>query len=168
MEKIETRQGQYYLRLDLHVDNETITIVHAKKVIGPVLRLDEIQLAAGILYEVRKNGRRLDFGAIPYDALFTRFDNLGKDHAQASSLAEIGAYDIHVRIPLENFGLNDFEKIEVAIYDLNTVFTNISVSEEPFASQFAEKIEKVAGLTCIDIASLPSDLQKELQEIIPE
>ncbi|MGP1990394.1 hypothetical protein D9V96_000735 [Zobellia laminariae] len=168
MKKNKAMQGQYYLRLDLNIENEIITIAHAKKVVGPVLQLAEIHLAAGILYEVRKNGGRLDLGAIPYDALLTNFDNIIKDGAQASCLAEIGPYNIHVRIPLERFDLNDFEKIEITIYDLKKVFANISVSEDSLALQFTGKIEKVAVLKCIDVASLSIALKRELHEIFQE
>jgi len=159
--KMKTQKEDSYLRLRLRFENQELSIIHAKKVESTLLLESEINLGAGVVYEVSLDSVRLDVSSIPYDGLFVDMA-ANQNRYGLEQMPE--TFEFHVRIPLDNLRCKDLEKLNIELYRLNNRFSDVQLNDEKIIKQFPNKLELLAELNGIHLKDLPNALKVMIKE----
>ncbi len=159
--KMKTQKEDSYLRLRLRFENQELSIIHAKKVESTLLLESEINLGAGVVYEVSLDRVRLDVSSIPYDGLFVDMA-ANQNRYGLEQMPE--TFEFHVRIPLDNLRCKDLEKLNIELYRLNNRFSDVQLNDEKIIKQFPNKLELLAELNGIHLKELPNTLKVMIKE----
>jgi len=156
--------GVSYVRLRLHNEAGTLSIVGAKEVPGPLAVPDYV--GTGLVYEVLSENRRIGLGSLPdpnVQRAFTNFDQ--PEAALGHNETVLDSYDFDVRVPRSELSAETLLKIAIQLHEIETA-PPTPLGGQPLRAQLGDAARPLATLQGIRLHELAADAQAELTNII--
>ncbi len=157
----------HHIQLRMKVRNGVVTVVGARKVDGGFVKETNLHLNEGLVYEVTKGTKRLQFGVIPDFGVRRSFPNPNpKNEAEKGhSISVSHEIDFNVRVLPNDVSLASLKSLKVDLYRAKSAISS-QLTNETLDKQFDVKLRKMASLQRIDIAKLPKTLQNSFQKAL--
>jgi len=157
--------GSGYVRLRVLVENDTLSVVGAKFVPGPLHPAPTV--SAGLAYEVTIGTRLISAGDI-VDAGTWRShpDPQNRPGMQGHHLTQLDSYEIAVRVPAQGLSASALAKTQITLYRWRGKEPVTLEAGRSMKAQLTGKVETVARLRGIRLASLPKAAQAEIRRAL--
>jgi hypothetical protein len=156
--------GVSYVRLRLHNEGGTLSIVGAKEVPGPLTVPDYV--GTGLIYEVLAENRRIGLGSLPDPNVrraFTNFDQ--KEAALGHNETVLDSYDFDVRVPKSELSAAALPRIAIQLHQVGTA-PPAPLGRQALREQLGDAARPVAALEGINLDDLEPDVRAELATIV--
>jgi hypothetical protein len=154
-----------YVRLQLRVSGEKVSVVGARAVEGPLVQ--ESKLDGDLVYEAVLDGRRVSVGSIPDAGVKRSFPAPdGRGEMQGHFVTELESFDVAVRLPASDVSLSALPKLDIALYRLKEELPRQSLDERPLAEQFGRELREVGRIKGIRPDRLDESFRLELKKAL--
>lgn len=155
----------HYIRLRLHFDNGSLSIIGAKKVPGPLTMPDEI--ITGMAYEVFLSSNRIALGSIPDVGVIRSFPNPKNIEGQEGHfIEEVSSYEFNIRIPSDKISsVQNLSKIQISLYEIKKP-VHLKEHDKTLLADYDAELREVARLDTIELGKLPKSVQTEINDLL--
>ena len=156
--------GVSYVRLRLHNDGGTLSVVGAKEVSGPLTIPDYV--STGLIYEVLVENRRTGLGSLPAPNVrraFTNFDQ--REAAFGHNETVLESYDFDVRVPKSELSADTLPRIAIQLHQVDAA-PPTPLGRQALRAQLGDAATPVATLTGINLDEIEPDARAELANIV--
>lgn len=161
--KSRARDG--YVRLRVQVEDGALSVVGAKFVEGPLA--PSATITAGLAYEVAIGARQIAAGDIVDAGTWRSYpDPENRPGMQGHHLTQLSSYEIAVRIPASELSASALAKAQITLYRWHGKEPVAFEAGRSMKAQLAGKVETVATLKGIRLASLPKAAQAEIRRAL--
>ncbi len=162
--KPETQATEGYVRLTVRAEAESLTVVGAGEVEGPLVTSDVI--GAGLVYEVTADGKRIGIEWLPDAASSRSFVNIDRPEAALGHhFTTPESFQFTVRVPRAALHATDLAHLDVALHRLTEPPAQ-PLGPEPLRAQLGESVSEVAALHGIALEGLEPPVRTELERIL--
>lgn len=160
----EAQATEGYVRLTVRAEAESLTVVGAGEVDGPLVTSDVI--GAGLVYEVTAAGKRVGIEWLP-DAVGARsFVNIDRPEAALGHhFTTPASFQFTVRVPRAALHETDLAHLEVTLHRLTEPPAQ-PLGPEPLRAQLGESASEVAALRGIALEGLEPPVRTQLERIL--
>jgi hypothetical protein len=159
------KANEGYVRLRVLVEDGVLSVAGAKFVEGPLAETNALH--PGLAYEVTLGSRSIAAGGVADGSVWRSFpDPLGRPGLQGHHIAEVGSYEIAVRIPVNKLSISALPKAQITIYRWAGTAPVVAVAGQPLKAQLKGALETVATLKGIRMSQLSRQAQTELQRAL--
>ncbi len=158
-------QKESYLRLTIHAENGTLTVVGAREVEGP---LDVPgTLITGMVYEVAAADQRISMGSLPDVGILRSFANRDvPDPEGKHGFQQVTAFDFNVRIPRRNLTPTVLPHLRISLYRLRQAPKH-PIGRETLRQQLSEEeLSDVARLDGLPADKVAGPARAELERVL--
>jgi hypothetical protein len=156
-----------YVRLQLRVAGDRVTIVGARAVEGPYVPRETIHGA--LAYDVTVGDRRLAVGSIA-DAgerrSFPNEDPKAPPEQRGHHISEVPVYEVSVRVPASELSLAALPKLNVRLYRIKEEVDVVPPGKGPLGVQLHRELREVARVGGLELTTLDKPHQEELRRAL--
>jgi hypothetical protein len=156
-----------YLRLRLRLENDTLSVVGAHFVPGP-LAFDE-SLQGSLVYEVRADDRRLGIGSVPDAGEMRSFPPPEPEAGQIGHhIVPLRATEFNVRVPAGELRASAPERIRVDVFTMKARPEPMHLSPAPLQTQLGREARLVARLDGLVAQKMEPRVRDELKRAMQQ
>jgi hypothetical protein len=158
----------HHIQLRMKVINGNVEVVGARKVDGGFVKESKLHLNEGLVYEITKGRRRLQFGVIPDFGEERGFPspNPKNEAEKGHAVSQLKEFDFNVRVLPNDLSLATLKAVKVNLYRAKSAISSIKVTDVSLEKQFAGKLRKMASMQRITITKLPKALQNNFKKAL--
>jgi hypothetical protein len=158
-------QRESYLRLTIHAENGTLTVVGAREVEGPLDVPDT--LVAGMVYEVAAADQRISMGSLPDVGILRSFANRDVPGPEGKhGFQEVATFDFNVRIPRHSLTPTALPHLRISLYRLHQA-PKRALGREVLRQQLTgEELSEVARLDGLPADKVTGAARAELERVL--
>lgn len=158
-----TKDG--YVRLQLRVAGEKVSVVGVTAVEGPLVQ--ETKLDGDLVYEVALGGKRVSVGSVPDAGVRRSFPSPdGPPEMRGHFVTELESFDVAVRVPASQVSMSALPKLDIALYRLKEALPQRTLDARPLSEQFARELREVGRVKGIRTDRLAEPLQIQLKRAL--
>jgi hypothetical protein len=158
-------QKESYLRLTMHAEDGTLTVVGAHEVEGPLDVPD--MLITGLVYEVAIEDQRVSMGSLPDVGIVRSFANRDvPDPEGKHGFQQVSGFDFNVRIPRQALSPTALQHLRISLYRLHQA-PKQSLRRETLRQQLSEEeLSEVARLVGLPADRVAGPARAELERVL--
>jgi hypothetical protein len=159
---VVTAPADGYVRLQLRVSGDQVTVVGAKAVEGPLVQRPELHGA--VAYDVTLGSKRIAVGSIldlGERRSFPNEDPKAPPEQRGHYISEVPVYDVNIRVPAAEVSVKSLPKLNIRLYRIKEEVDTRLAPPGPLGDHFTRELReigKVSGIKLEDIAA-PSRAQ---------
>jgi hypothetical protein len=158
-----TEEG--YVRLQVRVVGDEITVVGAKSVEGPLA--EPARLQGPLAYEVTLGGKRLAAGSVPDMGERRSFPNPdGPPEQRGHFISHVGAYELAVRIPKASLSAGSLPRVGISLLRLKDELPEPLAPAVPIVAQFPREAREIASVKGLSLTKLAAPVQTQLRKAL--
>lgn len=154
-----------YVRLRVQVEDGELSVVGAKFVAGPLA--PSATITAGLAYEVAIGARQIAAGDIIDAGTWRSYpDPQNRPGMTGHHLTQLNSYEVAVRIPASEVSISALAKAHITLYRWHGKEPAAFEAGRSMKAQLTGKVETVATLKGIRLASLPKAAQAQIRRAL--
>jgi hypothetical protein len=161
----EAPKDEGYVRLRLRVSGDSVSVVGAKAVEGPLV--EDTRLHGDLAYEVAVGSRQVASGAIPDVGVRRSFPSpQGPPEQRGHFVSAVPTYEVTVRVPAKDVSLRSLPRLEITLYRLKEALPRPPLPSTRLGEQFARELRPLAQVKGIKTEQLPEPVQAQLRKAL--
>jgi hypothetical protein len=154
-----------YLRIRVHLEDDTLSVQHIKEVDGPLVAHEDLH--GDMAYEVTVGGERVASASIPDAGVNRAFPPLEPVAGQEGHFfAPAPSQDVLVRVPRDAISLRALPRVEIALYRVKEGPLPRTEDTKPLKERFSRELREVARLRGISLDDLPRSARAEARRAL--
>lgn len=155
------------MRLRLRVSGDSVTVVGAKAVDGPLSERPTLQGA--LAYDVTVGKKRVAAGSIPDVGERRSFPDErpgASAEQQGHHIAEVSVFEVNVRVPASELTMAALPRVNIRLYRIKEQPDLRLLKPGTLGDQFQRELREVARVRGIDVAKLGAPHAAQLRKAL--
>jgi hypothetical protein len=164
---VVTEPGDGYVRLQLHVSGDKVTVVGAKAVEGPLVQRP--QLHGALAYDVTLGAKRIAVGSIldlGERRSFPNEDPKAPPEQRGHYISEVPVYDVNVRVPAGEVSVKSLPKLNIRLYRIKEEVDARLAPPGPLGEHFTRELREVANVSGVKLEDVPAPNRAQVKKVL--